>query len=118
MRFKATGQLQVDAQGRLTGALALRAENWREILDLAERGSLLPPSSRAVVERLLSLFASGSGGGSGGGVGSGGGEKLNTTHALAPGADVDRAFARRDGSKTGVVLARPYVWPDMMSNQR
>lgn len=79
MRFKATGQLQVDAQGRLTGELALRAENWREILDLAERSSLLPPSSRAVVERLLSLFASGSGGGKGGGV------KLNTTLRLQQG---------------------------------
>lgn len=69
MRFKATGQLQVDALGRLTGELALQAENWRAILDLAERSSLLPPSSRATVERLLSLFARNSGQG----------EKLDTT---------------------------------------
>ena len=75
MRFKATGQLQVDAQGRLTGELALQAENWRQILDIAERGSLLAPSSRATVERLLSLFARGSGQD----------EKLNTTLSLQQG---------------------------------
>lgn len=75
MRFKAAGQLQVDAQGGLTGEVALQSENWREILALAEQGSLLPPSSRAVVERLLSLFSGGSGGG----------EKLNTTLRLQQG---------------------------------
>lgn len=61
MRFKATGALQVDEQGRLSGELALQVKNWRSILDVAERSSLLPPSSRMAVERVLNLFARDSG---------------------------------------------------------
>ncbi|MEP2716009.1 DUF2125 domain-containing protein [Pseudophaeobacter sp.] len=57
MRFKATGQLQVDERGRLTGELTLQAQNWRAILDMAERASLLPPSTRNALEQVLALFA-------------------------------------------------------------
>lgn len=61
MRFKATGSLQVDELGQLDGALTLRVENWRRILEIAERSSLLPPSSRAAIERVLALFSRDSG---------------------------------------------------------
>ena len=61
MRFQAAGALEVDEKGRLSGALTVRAENWRAILDMGERLSLLPPSSRSTVEKILDLFSTGSG---------------------------------------------------------
>ena len=61
MLFRATGALEVDETGRLSGALDLRAENWPAILDMAERLSLLPPSSRRAVEKVLALFSTGTG---------------------------------------------------------
>jgi hypothetical protein len=45
MRFKAAVQLQVGAQGRLSGEGALKGENWREKLDLAERGACCLPAA-------------------------------------------------------------------------
>ncbi len=61
MLFRAAGALQVDEKGRLGGELTLQAENWRAILDMGERLSLLPPSSRGAVEKILALFSTGSG---------------------------------------------------------
>ncbi|MCD9149581.1 DUF2125 domain-containing protein [Pseudophaeobacter flagellatus] len=69
MHFRASGQLQMDDQGRATGDLALQVRNWRAILDMAERSSLLPPQTRAAMERVLALFSSPAGEG----------EKINTT---------------------------------------
>ncbi|WP_278923080.1 DUF2125 domain-containing protein [Pseudophaeobacter profundi] len=69
MHFKASGQLQMDDQGRATGDLALQVRNWRAILDMAERSSLLPPQTRAAIERVLALFSSPAGQG----------ERINTT---------------------------------------
>jgi hypothetical protein len=61
MLFRASGELEVDEKGRLSGELALRAENWPAILDMAERLSLLPPSTRSAVEKVLELFSTGTG---------------------------------------------------------
>lgn len=61
MLFRAAGELEVDEKGRLSGELALRAENWQAMLDMGERLSLLPPSSRSAVEKVLALFSTGSG---------------------------------------------------------
>lgn len=75
MWLRAAGALQVDEQGRLDGELTLRIENWRQILDLAERSSLLPPSGRAAMERVLALFARDSGQG----------DKLDTSLSISKG---------------------------------
>ena len=58
MQFQAAGALEVDETGRLDGTLTVRAENWRAILEVAERLSLLPPSTRNAVEQILALFSS------------------------------------------------------------
>ena len=61
MLFRSAGELVVDDLGRISGELTLRVENWRGILDLAERLSLLPPSTRTGVEKILALFSTGTG---------------------------------------------------------
>ena len=61
MRFQSAGALEVDEKGRLSGELVVRAENWPAILDMAERMSLLPPSGRSTLEKILELFSTGSG---------------------------------------------------------
>lgn len=58
MQFQAAGALEVDETGHLDGTLTVRAENWRAILEVAERLSLLPPSTRNAVEQILALFSS------------------------------------------------------------
>lgn len=55
--LRLTGELSVDEFGRLTGDLAVRAENWRSLLSMAERVGLLPPQMRSGIDRVLSLFA-------------------------------------------------------------
>lgn len=57
IQFKAAGQLDVDEAGQLEGDLALQAQNWTALLDMAERSSLLPPNARNGLERILTLFA-------------------------------------------------------------
>lgn len=57
LRFKAAGKLDVDEAGRLEGTITLQAENWTALLDMAERGSLLLPTARSGLERVLTLFA-------------------------------------------------------------
>ncbi|MEP1328403.1 DUF2125 domain-containing protein [Pseudophaeobacter sp.] len=57
LSLKATGDLTVDEAGSLSGILALQAQNWRSVLDMAERSSLLPPSLRSGLEQVLAVFA-------------------------------------------------------------
>lgn len=57
LRLKASGEVAVDTQGRPEGRIALRAENWRGILEMAERSGLLPPPLRRTAERVLGLLA-------------------------------------------------------------
>ncbi|GGH31594.1 hypothetical protein SAMN05444007_10615 [Cribrihabitans marinus] len=53
----ATGALSVDAEGVPTGAIALKAENWREMLAMAEAAGALPPQAIAPAERMLGMLA-------------------------------------------------------------
>lgn len=57
LRLKANGAVTVDAQGRPDGRVALRAENWRDILSMAERSGVLAPALRRTAERVLGLLA-------------------------------------------------------------
>lgn len=57
LHLKAAGDLHVDEAGQLTGDLAVQLENWKDLLDMAERASLLPPTARGGLERILAIFA-------------------------------------------------------------
>jgi hypothetical protein len=52
-----SGRVDIDAQGRGTGEIAIRAENWPEMLAMAERAGLLGPGARRTAERALGLLA-------------------------------------------------------------
>ncbi|WP_425043387.1 DUF2125 domain-containing protein [Primorskyibacter sp. S87] len=51
------GELDVDEQGIPTGELAFKAENWREMLTMAENAGALPPQATAPVSRVLNMLA-------------------------------------------------------------
>ncbi len=55
--FRAAGNLDVDDQGRATGEIALRAENWRQMLDMGSRAGVLADAVRATAETALGFLA-------------------------------------------------------------
>lgn len=55
--FSAAGRLTVDAAGRADGALQLRAENWRALLDDAVEAGHLPRPLAQTIEQALMLVA-------------------------------------------------------------
>ncbi|MEJ6391472.1 DUF2125 domain-containing protein [Gymnodinialimonas ulvae] len=57
MLFRATGTLDVTAGGVPEGALAVRAENWRAMVDLATNAGLLPERIRPTAEAMLEVLA-------------------------------------------------------------
>jgi hypothetical protein len=57
MRIEAAGKLTVDAQGRPDGAIELRAENWREMFEMARASGNLPPAAVNAAEKALGLLA-------------------------------------------------------------
>lgn len=57
MRLKATGAVTVDPAGVPDGRVTLKAENWREMLALAQASGALPSMAAASVETALSLLA-------------------------------------------------------------
>ncbi len=61
MRFLATGSMIADAQSRAEGTLTIKAENWQQMLALAETSGLLPTEFRPQAENILRMLASGTG---------------------------------------------------------
>ena len=58
IQFRATGDLNLDEAGWVSGELALQMENWRVLLDMLEKSRLLPSqSTRQGLEHLLELLA-------------------------------------------------------------
>lgn len=57
LRLSAAGRLDIDRDGIPTGAIELRAENWRDMLLMAEQSGALPASAAGSAERLLSFLA-------------------------------------------------------------
>lgn len=57
MRLRAAGDLDVDAQGVPTGALNLRAENWRQMLHMARVSQAMPPQAVDAAEQVLGMMA-------------------------------------------------------------
>lgn len=57
MQFRASGTLDVTDGGIPEGELAVRAENWRSMVDLAENAGLLPARLRPATEGMLEVLA-------------------------------------------------------------
>lgn len=57
MLFRATGDLQVTAGGVPEGDLAVRAENWRAMVDLASNAGVVPDRLRGTAEAMLEVLA-------------------------------------------------------------
>lgn len=57
LRLRATGDLTVDSRGVPSGTLALKAENWRSLLTMAEQTGRLSRDARRGAERVLGLLA-------------------------------------------------------------
>lgn len=55
------GKLAVDQAGRATGQITIRAENWREMLDIAVASGAVPVDLAPTIEGALSLLAGASG---------------------------------------------------------
>ncbi|NKX44233.1 DUF2125 domain-containing protein [Roseicyclus persicicus] len=57
LMLRMSGTVDVDAEGRPTGEVAIRAENWPEMLAMAERGGLLTETARRAAERALGFLS-------------------------------------------------------------
>ena len=57
LAIRVSGALDVDAMGLPTGSLAIRAQNWRGILDLAENGGSISGHLRRTLESALAVLA-------------------------------------------------------------
>lgn len=57
LMLRLSGAMDVDAEGRPTGEIAIRAQNWPAMLDMAERAGVLPAGLRSSVETGLGFLA-------------------------------------------------------------
>lgn len=57
LQLFATGQVTVDASGVPTGAITIKADNWRDMLALAEQSGTLAPGVRRTTENVLGMLA-------------------------------------------------------------
>ena len=57
LRISASGGFDVDAGGVPEGKLSIRAENWREMLQMAETAGALPRAAAQSAERALGFLA-------------------------------------------------------------
>jgi hypothetical protein len=53
----ATGDLTVDEDGLISGALSIKAENWPALLDMVQNAGYLPPNMRPQAEQMLKGLA-------------------------------------------------------------
>ncbi len=61
MDLRLAGELEVDAQGVPTGKITVRAENWRQMLDMALSAGVIPGMVAPMAERGLEALAGMSG---------------------------------------------------------
>ena len=57
MHLRATGSLTVDTGGIPTGEITIQAQDWQQILSLAEHSGLLAAQMRGTLEQVLALLA-------------------------------------------------------------
>ena len=55
--LRAAGDVTVDAAGVPEGAIAIRAENWREMVAMAVRAGFVPPQMQGTIEGILGVVA-------------------------------------------------------------
>ncbi len=58
LRLKAAGDVTVDEAGIPTGIIAVQAENWREMLAMAQSAGAIPVQAVGPAERVLGMLAS------------------------------------------------------------
>lgn len=61
LMLRLSGAVDIDDAGRPTGEVAIRAQNWPVMLDMAERAGLLPTAMRPTVEGVIGFLAGMSG---------------------------------------------------------
>ncbi|WP_299295169.1 DUF2125 domain-containing protein [uncultured Tateyamaria sp.] len=61
LRLNLSAALDVDQTGVPTGTVAIQAENWRAMLDVAQTAGILPPQLRGQAEGILNALAGASG---------------------------------------------------------
>ena len=59
--YRPSGTLEIDGAGGPTGDVAVRAENWRQIIALGVNAGLVPPAMQGTLEPGLSVIANLSG---------------------------------------------------------
>lgn len=57
LRLRAAGALDVDAQGIPEGEVVIKADNWREMLAMAQAARALSPQAAAGAERVFAMLA-------------------------------------------------------------
>ncbi|MCA0871555.1 DUF2125 domain-containing protein [Seohaeicola saemankumensis] len=57
LRLLAAGQVTVDETGMPTGEVTLKADNWREMLAMAQAAGAIPPQAASPAERVLNMLA-------------------------------------------------------------
>ncbi|MGC9418013.1 MAG: DUF2125 domain-containing protein [Rhodovulum sp.] len=57
LELRAAGDLDVDSEGRPSGALTVRATNWREMVEIARASGRVPPALADRIEDALELLA-------------------------------------------------------------
>lgn len=57
LRFLAAGRVEVDTEGLPTGAVTIKADNWRDILNMAHTAGTIPTAVLGPVEKVLGLLA-------------------------------------------------------------
>ncbi|WP_168193158.1 DUF2125 domain-containing protein [Rhodophyticola sp. CCM32] len=57
LSLRLAGEMEVDADGYPTGEIAVRAQNWREMVEMAVNTGAIPAETRGGVERVLALVA-------------------------------------------------------------
>lgn len=61
MEFRATGELEIDAAGRASGPLSLQAEEWLQMLEIAEASGAMTDLVAKAARGLLTMAADASG---------------------------------------------------------
>lgn len=57
LELQASGDLNVDTQGEATGRITVKAQNWREIMEMIRASEQMPEALTTTLERGLSLLA-------------------------------------------------------------
>ena len=56
LRVLAAGEFSVDENGVPDGVITIKAENWRDMLSIAQEAGVLPPQAVSPIERALNLL--------------------------------------------------------------